>query len=166
MTRDPPRRPEASSATTYTPHHYTLRLVASPTPTLLPMLFGAKSVVILATALSALTQTACAAPVVEKRDIWSPPLTYPHQGTVWYTGQSHNVTWDISNPPENITNTIGRILLRKGGQVTPVVVAKGFPITSGRVEVPVPSVITGDDYQLVLMGDSGNLGPMFTIIEQ
>ncbi|KAI0741472.1 hypothetical protein C8Q80DRAFT_138283 [Daedaleopsis nitida] len=73
---------------------------------------------------------------------------------------------DTSNPPANITNTIGTITLRKGGQVTPVVVAQGFPIASGRVEVAVPAVISGTDYQLVLIGDSGNVSPDFTILAE
>ena len=30
---------------------------------------------------------------LEKRDIWSPQVLYPHEGTTWYYGQKHNVTW-------------------------------------------------------------------------
>ena len=30
---------------------------------------------------------------VEKRDVFVPPVLYPHAGTVWYSGQRHNVTW-------------------------------------------------------------------------
>ena len=29
----------------------------------------------------------------EKRDVFVPPVLYPHAGTVWYKGQTHNVTW-------------------------------------------------------------------------
>lgn len=37
---------------------------------------------------------ASAAPVEHKaRDVWDPKLTYPHAGTVWFSGQTHNVTW-------------------------------------------------------------------------
>lgn len=25
--------------------------------------------------------------------VWSPPITYPHAGTVWKVGNRHNVTW-------------------------------------------------------------------------
>ena len=34
-----------------------------------------------------------AAPTIEKRDVYAPPVLYPHSGTVWYSGQTHNVTW-------------------------------------------------------------------------
>ena len=27
------------------------------------------------------------------RDVFVPPVTYPHTGTVWKVGQHHNVTW-------------------------------------------------------------------------
>ena len=42
--------------------------------------------------LGALGMTA-AMPTVETRDVYSPPVLYPHSGTVWYSGQTHNVTW-------------------------------------------------------------------------
>lgn len=52
------------------------------------MLFT-KTLAVLAAAL-----TAVAAPAPEtKRDVWTPPVTYPRTGTVWYAGQRHNVTW-------------------------------------------------------------------------
>ena len=36
---------------------------------------------------------AIAAPQLEKRDVFVPPVLYPHNGTVWTIGQRHNVTW-------------------------------------------------------------------------
>ena len=39
------------------------------------------------------SQVATAAPAVEARDVYVPHITYPHQGTVWHSGQKHNVTW-------------------------------------------------------------------------
>ncbi len=41
----------------------------------------------------AVTQVVHAAPANEARDVWTPPILYPHNGTVWYSGQRHNVTW-------------------------------------------------------------------------
>ena len=38
-------------------------------------------------------QIAAGLPVNEKRDVYVPPVLYPHSGTVWYKGQRHNVTW-------------------------------------------------------------------------
>lgn len=38
-----------------------------------------------------------AAPVdVFKRDVFVPPITYPHAGTVWAANSHHNVTWVCS----------------------------------------------------------------------
>lgn len=34
--------------------------------------------------------------VQEKRDVFVPPVLYPHAGTVWDKGQRHNVTWCVS----------------------------------------------------------------------
>ncbi|KAG6853335.1 hypothetical protein C0991_005162 [Blastosporella zonata] len=70
---------------------------------------------------------------------------------------------DTANHPVNITNRQGLIQLRKSGETTPVILASGFSILLGRIEIEVPWVIDGDDYQLVLFGDSGNFSPTFTI---
>ncbi|KAJ3485266.1 hypothetical protein NLI96_g5080 [Meripilus lineatus] len=81
------------------------------------------------------------------RDVFVPPVTYPHQGTVWVVGQKHNVTWDTSNPPKSITNPKGRIILAKGGLLNlsnPL--ATNFTVMDGRIEITVPNVPTGDDY--------------------
>lgn len=56
------------------------------------MMMFSSPLILLATALGAVSQVAYAAPV-EVRDVYAPPITYPHQGTVWYSGQRHNVTW-------------------------------------------------------------------------
>ncbi|KAI0647635.1 hypothetical protein C8Q79DRAFT_907093 [Trametes meyenii] len=123
--------------------------------------------VVLAFALFASwVQLVLGAPAVaglEKRDVFVPPVLYPHAGTVWSKGQRHNVTWDLSNAPVNITNSIGTILLRKGDLATPVVLAHGFNIRLGRIEVTVPWVVPDSDYSIVLFGDSGNFSPQFTI---
>ena len=47
--------------------------------------------------LAAVSMTA-AAPTTEKRDVYVPPVLYPHSGTVWYSGQRHNVTWCVKVP--------------------------------------------------------------------
>ncbi|KIP03165.1 hypothetical protein PHLGIDRAFT_111207 [Phlebiopsis gigantea 11061_1 CR5-6] len=104
---------------------------------------------------------AAAAPAAAPRDVYSPPVLYPHAGTVWYTGQTHNVTWDNSSPPKSISNR-AFILLRSGNYETPVVLAHDFDLRAGRVEVAVPEVITGT-YSVVLFGDSGNWSQDFLI---
>ncbi|KAJ6493267.1 hypothetical protein C8R45DRAFT_184908 [Mycena sanguinolenta] len=114
--------------------------------------------------LAAFLTAAHAAPSgLENRDVYAPPVTYPHAGTVWKVGQRHNVTWNVINPPARITNPTGQIMLRKGNLTTSVVLEKNFSILLGRIEVKVPRVKHGDDYQLVLFGDSGNFSPYFTI---
>ncbi|KAI0306702.1 hypothetical protein B0F90DRAFT_1623024 [Multifurca ochricompacta] len=103
-----------------------------------------------------------AAPLIA-RDVYVPPITYPHPGTIWKIGSYHNVTWDTTNPPEHITNSVGRIVLRKGVLATDIVLKSGFNILDGRVVVQVPKVTPDKDYSLVLFGDSGNFSPQFTI---
>ncbi|KAI0703350.1 hypothetical protein C8T65DRAFT_258500 [Cerioporus squamosus] len=70
-----------------------------------------------------------------RRDVYDPPVLYPHAGTVWFKGQRHNVTWDVSNPPPYIINPIGRIFLRKGDVTTPLILEANFDIMLGRIEV-------------------------------
>ncbi|OSC98778.1 hypothetical protein PYCCODRAFT_1396376 [Trametes coccinea BRFM310] len=102
---------------------------------------------------------------MDKRAVFTPPVTYPHAGTVWFKGQTHNVTWDTSDAPVNITNKLGRILLRKGDTITPLILQENFDILLGRIEVTVPWVLPDTDYSLVLFGDSGNFSPEFSIQE-
>ncbi|EJC97835.1 uncharacterized protein FOMMEDRAFT_23898 [Fomitiporia mediterranea MF3/22] len=107
-----------------------------------------------------------AAPIdLDRRDVWVPKVLYPHAGTVWKIGNHHNVTWDLSQKPVNVTNPIGQVFLRRGGLTdgsNPL--ASGFQLTDGRVEVQVPNVTPANDYQIVLMGDSGNFSPEFSIV--
>ncbi|KAI0667611.1 hypothetical protein C8Q78DRAFT_981562 [Trametes maxima] len=103
------------------------------------------------------------------RDVFVPPVTYPHTGTEWKVGQHHNVTWDTSNAPANITNKSGRVVLAKGGGPhfftleTEHPLVKDFDILLGRIEVKVPDVEPGSDYTIVLFGDSGHDSAEFTI---
>lgn len=62
-----------------------------------------------------------AAPAVEleRRDVFVPPVLSPKAGDVWKSGSTVEVVWDVSNPPKQITNKIGRIMLRKGDLSTP-----------------------------------------------
>ncbi|PBK99785.1 hypothetical protein ARMGADRAFT_1008282 [Armillaria gallica] len=66
------------------------------------------------------------------------------------------------NPPTDITNPIGSIKLTKDG-ITFLTLASGFDILLGQYEVTVPYVAESSEYILVLMGDSGNWSPEFTI---
>ena len=54
-------------------------------------MFSAALFALLATLVGAVP-TAVHAPL-EARDVFVPPVTYPHAGTVWYRGQTHTVKW-------------------------------------------------------------------------
>ncbi|PPQ98018.1 hypothetical protein CVT26_003080 [Gymnopilus dilepis] len=119
-----------------------------------------------ATVLFAAFSAVTASPIanaVEKRDVFVPPVTFPKNGTVWHIGEHTHVSWDTSDRPVNITNKEGLILLRKADLTTPVILGNNFDILLGKIPVTVPWVVDGDDYQIVLLGDSGNFSPFFTI---
>ncbi|KAG1906596.1 uncharacterized protein F5891DRAFT_472668 [Suillus fuscotomentosus] len=113
--------------------------------------------------LLALFSLSLSAPM--RRDVFVPPIIYPKSGVVWIAGQHHNVTWETDGAPVSITNGIGRVYLANNTIIDldhPLAI--GFDILDGRVSVQVPSVPTGQNYSLVLFGDSGNYSPQFTII--
>ncbi|KAH7888669.1 hypothetical protein F5I97DRAFT_1804350 [Phlebopus sp. FC_14] len=110
---------------------------------------------------------ASALPVVSPvtRDVWAPPITSPTSTTVWTVGGNYTVTWDASHPPSQITNPEGKVYLRKGNATQANPIAQGFQLSAGQVSVTVPSgTEPGDDWRVVLFGDSGNWSPVFTII--
>jgi hypothetical protein len=107
-----------------------------------------------------------AAPL-ESRDVFVPPVLYPSKNAVWIVGESRYVVWNTTGAPVNITNSMGQIYLRQNGMTSNVSVASGFSILLGSLVVKVPDVEKdGDDYQLVLFGDSGNFSPVFTICQK
>ena len=67
-------------------------------------------------ALSSLSQAA-PAPIEERdlvpRDVWAPKILYPREMIIWKSGYRHNITWDTSTQPEQVTNPTGKIQLRK-----------------------------------------------------
>ncbi|KAF7299606.1 hypothetical protein HMN09_00966000 [Mycena chlorophos] len=97
------------------------------------------------------------APTPAIRDVFSPPVTYPHKGTVWKVGKRYTVTWDMAGAPEHITNNIGMIVLVKDGRMVDLdhPLAKNFPINCSHYEITVPKVKAGHDYQILVFGDSG-----------
>lgn len=114
-------------------------------------------------ALMSLLALAMSIPV-QKRDVFVPPVVYPHQGTVWYAGQQQAVVWDTSNAPANITNSEGIIYLVVDNLIDfDYELASNFNILDGKVQVVVPTVSTGT-YAIVLFGDSGNFSQNFTIV--
>ncbi|KAK0481205.1 hypothetical protein EDD18DRAFT_1085393 [Armillaria luteobubalina] len=113
--------------------------------------------------LTALFAGASASAAV-RRDIFDPPILSPSTGTTWTVNTTQTVSWDTSNPPNSITDrNHSSIRLIKGGRQLPVVLADEFDILLGKIDVVVPWVIEGDDYAIVLFGDSGNRGEEFSI---
>ncbi|KIJ67812.1 hypothetical protein HYDPIDRAFT_165622 [Hydnomerulius pinastri MD-312] len=99
------------------------------------------------------------------RDVWTPPITSPTSNTVWTAGCNYTVTWDASSPPSEITNPDGKVYLRQGNATQANPIAQNFNLSAGQVEITVPKdTQPGDDWIVVLFGDSGNWSPTFTIV--
>jgi len=109
----------------------------------------------------------CVASVpINVRDVFVPPVLYPGVGVVWKAGETYQVAWNVSNPPTQITNKHGQIILAKGDRLIGLnhPLAAGFDILLGRYPVMIPAdTEPGDDYSIVVFGDSGNNGGRFTI---
>ncbi|KAF9523900.1 hypothetical protein CPB83DRAFT_862108 [Crepidotus variabilis] len=108
-----------------------------------------------------------AAPVdLTARDVYAPPVLSPNSTSIWKVGSNQTVTWDASNPPKQITNPKAKIILVKNGILDfkhPL--AENLDVLAGQARVKVPQTVApGDDYQILLYGDSGNSGDVFSII--
>ncbi|KAK0216664.1 hypothetical protein EDD85DRAFT_894629 [Armillaria nabsnona] len=113
--------------------------------------------------LTALFAGASASAAV-RRDIFNPPILSPSTGTTWRVNTTQTVSWDTSNPPDLITGrNFSSIRLTKGDRQLPVVLADKFDILLGKIKVVVPWVTEGDDYTIILFGDSGNWSKKFSI---
>ncbi|PBK91979.1 hypothetical protein ARMGADRAFT_1013727 [Armillaria gallica] len=114
--------------------------------------------------LTALFAGASASSAAVRRDIFNPPILSPSTGTTWTVNTTQTVSWDTSNPPDLITGrNFSSIRLTKGGRQLPVVLADKFDILLGKINVKVPWVTEGDDYTIILFGDSGNWSKRFSI---
>ncbi|KAH7885661.1 hypothetical protein F5I97DRAFT_1130267 [Phlebopus sp. FC_14] len=118
----------------------------------------------------ALSYLASAAPVQPTELIvWNPMITSPQFGDVWVAGCTQNVTWLTDNIPDEKKNATGLLLLGYYANNSENLdikhpLASGFPIAWGYVQITVPANLTrGDNYTVVLFGDSGNASPAFTI---
>ncbi|KAE9405677.1 hypothetical protein BT96DRAFT_811941 [Gymnopus androsaceus JB14] len=106
---------------------------------------------------------------LQTRDVYSPKILTPTTGTVWQANSIAQVTWDTSNPPAHITNPQGTIFLASPNSTSEIWILVNHPLASrvnltlGLAKIRVPNVPTGTNYTVVLMGDSGNCSPMFTI---
>ncbi|KAJ7095730.1 hypothetical protein B0H15DRAFT_68557 [Mycena belliarum] len=106
-----------------------------------------------------------------RRDVYSPPIISPNGSTKWVKGTEVNVTWSTANMPSKITNPNGKIFLghleaSSSNEHLDLEhpLAEGFDIRDGHRIITVPTVSSREDYIIVLMGDSGNRSPVFTIL--
>jgi hypothetical protein len=67
-------------------HNYPIRV-------LIISLLIMKFMTLLSTLFAAAAAVSSAPTELAARDVWAPKILYPHAGTVWYSGQRHNVTW-------------------------------------------------------------------------
>ncbi|SAM02294.1 hypothetical protein [Absidia glauca] len=104
--------------------------------------------------------------------VLNPQITSPSADTKWRAGDTRTVTWDTENVtggpiPEGMKGTI------KLGYLDPKDgpnehlnwdLGSGFDLNKGSFVVTLPSELeTKRTYIIVLMGDSGNASPQFTI---
>ncbi|KAJ6621846.1 hypothetical protein B0H10DRAFT_948754 [Mycena sp. CBHHK59/15] len=101
--------------------------------------------------LFALFSFVASAPTLQQRDVFSPPVLYPGNGTVWRVGECYNVTWDVSHAPQHITNNVGMVILVKNHRLLDLdkPLAQGFNILNAHHEIVVPDVVPGNDYQIL-----------------
>ncbi|KAI0057793.1 hypothetical protein BV25DRAFT_1830707 [Artomyces pyxidatus] len=115
------------------------------------------------------TSAASAVPSLSTRDVWAPPVETPAEGDVWVVGTTVTVTWDATNPPKRVSNPTGLLLLghmdSQGSENLDIKhpLVTDFPLSDGKVSVVVPDVPHRDNYIVALLGDSGNISPLFTI---
>ncbi|TDL17212.1 hypothetical protein BD410DRAFT_776335 [Rickenella mellea] len=118
--------------------------------------------------ISCLVTLANAGPLLG-RTVWDPPITSPDASTVWTVGSKETVKWDISSKPQVVSSFSGTLVLgfldnTEGEHLmldSPL--AQGFNLTDATVDIVVPNLPARNDYIVVLMGDSGNASPKFTI---
>lgn len=104
------------------------------------------------TLLALFSTLVAAAPILEKRDVFVPPVLVPAEGAVWPKGTEQVVEWDVSSPPQQITNAKGRIVLRSLATERLLLdkpLAEGFDILDGSKTVTVPTDVAAGQYQIV-----------------
>lgn len=123
-----------------------------------------------AAAAVATTFGTASAAQLEARTVYNPEITFPTKGITWHAGHKVNVTWNTSSlPQKEIKEMQGTVILghQKKNEVSEHLsktLAKNFPLSSGNISFTLPAnLTTRHDYIIVLMGDSGNASPPFTI---
>ncbi|TFK37432.1 hypothetical protein BDQ12DRAFT_685317 [Crucibulum laeve] len=123
------------------------------------MKFNMKSLFVLA--ISSMATIVSAAPTENVVARFSAVILSPNSASVWPANTVQTVTWDPAGEPD----TDSLLLLVKGGTLFGNHrLAANFSITAGSVDVTVPDVVAGDDYQLAFFGTGqGVVSQEFTV---
>ncbi|PWN22913.1 hypothetical protein BCV69DRAFT_296881 [Microstroma glucosiphilum] len=106
------------------------------------------------------------------REVINCKITYPTKKTKWTAGEDVKVTWDPSCVKKaKYSKYTGQVLLgyKVAGKSSYHLrsnhpLADDFLLKNGSVDFTLPAnLTTRSEYFVVLMGDSGNRSPMFTI---
>ncbi|KAI9246738.1 hypothetical protein BDA99DRAFT_543213 [Phascolomyces articulosus] len=102
--------------------------------------------------------------------VWNAKITVPNETTVWEAGKNYTVKWETTTEagpiPDNVTGIIKLGYLEEGSIDEHLYwdLASGFLLNSGSNTIRLPCDLeTKDSYIIVLMGNSGNASPKFTI---
>ncbi|KAF8914889.1 hypothetical protein CPB85DRAFT_1433370 [Mucidula mucida] len=105
--------------------------------------------------------------------VWNPKITSPKPGDkAWVSNERRNVTWSVDDIPPEKRNDTGKVVLGHwdmDGQNENLnythPIARDFPLITGWIECTMPPhVPSGNQYFVVLFGDSGNTSPTFSVI--
>ncbi|KAI0289187.1 hypothetical protein BC826DRAFT_914883 [Russula brevipes] len=124
----------------------------------------------------ALAASTTASPIdVAKRNadiVVTPTVFSPRKGSVWTVGSKQVVQWDTSRIPPEGLNYTGELVLgyNDGTQSENLDVdhplAQNFKLAAGSQTITIPNVPYRSKYFVVLIGDSGNRSPYFTISQK
>ncbi|CAO3681228.1 unnamed protein product [Umbelopsis ramanniana] len=103
--------------------------------------------------------------------VYTPKVTSPNSTSVWQAGRRYAVTWDVNSAGVPIPDDEQAMLylgyIENNDQYNEHLfwkLASGFKLNTGHQEVVIPrDVKTRNSYIMVLIGDSGNASPQFTI---
>jgi len=94
-------------------------------------------------------------------DVFTPKIVQPNHTTVWVTGEYVTVVWETDKAPENISNAAS-IRLGVCHQDSDEII-RDFDLRSGEASFLVPYYPPGDNYCIILFGDSGDVSEPFSI---
>ncbi|KAK7469374.1 hypothetical protein VKT23_003849 [Stygiomarasmius scandens] len=99
---------------------------------------------------------------------WAPHIKTPVKNSTWHLNTMQNVTWDVSDIPEQKRHKNGTLVLARPTQESENLdlerpLAEDFPLHLGYVSFFLANRTTGEGFAVCLMGDSGDLSELFTI---